>query len=501
MTDPRDLPSGPREPGDSDPAWGTPWWSRPGGDDVWAPRPTVEPAESTREAQPAVNGWLTADGARSPYAPEAGPTVEVSTHDPFARRPLLPPDPLPAGASPAEAPMTISSLPWGPRPGDAAQRDERASRRPRAWLLVALATAIAVIASGLGAVGALWVESMQGEEVVDGTASLGATAAGTTRRAPGSVPGVAAQLLPSVVSFEVRTPGGRATGSGFVIHPNGYILTNNHVVRPATGDSGSITVTFNDGTRARARIVGRDDSYDLAVVKVPARDLPVVTFGDSDAVVAGDSVLAIGSPLGLSGTVTLGIVSALERPVTAGVAAGEASFISAIQTDAAINPGNSGGPLVNLQGEVVGVNSAIATLGADSGLGATETGSIGLGFAVPMNQARRTAQQLIRQGYATHPVIGVSLDAAYAGRGARVLRRSSTAGSPVRPGGPADLAGIQPGDVIRTIDGERVQSSEELIVAIRARQPGDVIELTYVRRGKEREARLTLGESDPPEDR
>jgi putative serine protease PepD len=482
------------------------WWSRPSGDPWSAPPEPVQPplahsqpAEATAGAD---RGWpAPADADYLGDAPQAfeapSPHGASAWGQPAPQQPSAAHTPYgsPSGLAPAE-PAYSSSLPWGPRPSEA---DTSRRRTPRTWLVVALAAAIAVVAGTLGGVAALWVNDQREDPLIDGNASLGATVRGTTERDAGTVAGVAARLLPSVVSFEVRTAGGRASGSGFVIREDGYILTNNHVIRPAADGDGTITVTFNDGSEARARIVGRDDSYDLAVVKVRARNLPVVSFGDSEAIVAGDSVLAIGSPLGLSGTVTSGIVSALDRPVTAGETADEASFISAVQTDAAINPGNSGGPLVNLRAEVIGVNSAIATLGPGSGVGG-ETGSIGLGFAIPMNQARVTAEQLITRGYATHPVIGVALDPNYNGEGARVAGAVNSAGAPVRPGGPADLAGIRPGDVITEIDGRPVQGSQELIVAIRSMRPGDVVELTYERRGREREATVTLGESEPPEE-
>ena len=206
-------------------------------------------------------------------------------------------------------------------------------------------------------------------------------------RPANSIAGVASQVLPSVVSLTVTGSAGSGTGSGFVIREDGYILTNNHVVAGAA-NGGRIVVTFADETSMRAEIVGRTPVYDLAVVKVDAGSLPVATLGNSDSLVVGDPVLAIGSPLGLSGTVTSGIISALDRPVTAGDAAGDLSFISAIQTDAAINPGNSGGPLVDLKGRVVGVNSSIATLSQ----GVSQAGSIGLGFAIPISQAARIAE-------------------------------------------------------------------------------------------------------------
>ncbi len=305
-------------------------------------------------------------------------------------------------------------------------------------------------------------------------------------RPPGSVSDIAQRVLPSVVSISARSSNGGGTGTGFVIDSNGYILTNNHVISDAAVDGGEIEVQLNDGTTLQASIVGRDSSYDLAVLKVNRTGLTALTFGNSDQVAVGDSVIAIGSPLGLSGTVTLGIVSAKDRAVTAGESQGDSSFINAIQTDAAINPGNSGGPLVNSAGAVIGVNSAIATLG--SSVLSSQTGSIGLGFAIPINQARKTAEQLIKNGKATYPVIGISVDMQYAGDGAKVADTTNA----ILPGGPASKAGLRAGDLITSFDGRTITTPEELIVAIRSKNVGDRVEIEYIRSGKTFTTSLTL---------
>jgi putative serine protease PepD len=305
-------------------------------------------------------------------------------------------------------------------------------------------------------------------------------------RPPGSVSDIAQRVLPSVVSISARSSNGGGTGTGFVIDSAGYILTNNHVISDAAVDGGEIEVQLNDGTTLQASIVGRDSSYDLAVLKVNRTGLTALTFGNSDQVAVGDSVIAIGSPLGLSGTVTLGIVSAKDRAVTAGESQGDSSFINAIQTDAAINPGNSGGPLVNSAGAVIGVNSAIATLG--SSLLSSQTGSIGLGFAIPINQARKTAEQLIKNGKATYPVIGISVDMQYAGDGAKVADTTNA----ILPGGPASKAGLRAGDLITSFDGRTITTPEELIVAIRSKNVGDRVEIKYIRSGKNFTTSLTL---------
>ena len=298
--------------------------------------------------------------------------------------------------------------------------------------------------------------------------SLPASSGDTSPRADDSIAGIAQAVLPVVVSIDVSSSQGSGTGSGFIIRSTAnesFVLTNNHVVDGA-GGSQDITVTFQDQTQETATIVGTDASYDLAVLRIDRGNLPVAALGDSDVVVVGDATIAIGSPLGLTGTVTSGIVSALNRPVTAGDAT-DVSFISAIQTDAAINPGNSGGPLVNSRGEVIGINSAIATTGSSvSG----QSGSIGLGFAIPINQARRVATELIETGSSSYPVIGVQLDMSYEGQGALVQS--------VVEGGPASETDLAAGDVITAIDGVKVSDGTELVVRIRAKNPGDVVELT-----------------------
>ena len=340
------------------------------------------------------------------------------------------------------------------------------------------AVLIAVLAGSIG--GVLGVNAGGGDlfnrvQLVSSTSTI--------QRAPDSVAGIAQRVLPSVVSISTRSIGGSGTGSGFVIDSSGYILTNNHVISKAAQTGGSIQVSLSDGTFYSAKVIGRDASYDLAVLKINASGLKALQFGDSDAVAVGDLVIAIGSPLGLSGTVTTGIISAKNRAVTAGESDSESSFINALQTDAAINPGNSGGPLVDATGAVIGVNSAIASLGTTSQLG-----SIGLGFAIPINQARKTADQLIKNGVATYPVIGVSLNMNYTENGAQV----ATTGRGILPESPAEKAGLRGGDVIIEIDGKEIYSPEELIVSVRAKNVGDRVTLGYLRDGVKKTVTLTL---------
>jgi putative serine protease PepD len=294
--------------------------------------------------------------------------------------------------------------------------------------------------------------------------SVGANLAAATGN---TVVDLAAAVQPAVVQLDVSGGSGSGTGSGFVISPDGYIVTNNHVAGPA-GKDGSINVTFADGKTATGKLVGASPDYDLAVVKVDRTGLDSVPMGASRDLKVGQSVIAIGSPLGLQGTVTTGIVSALDRPVTAGEAQGDTSFINAIQTDAAINPGNSGGPLINAAGEVIGVNSAIASMGSSAG----QAGSIGLGFAIPIDTVKRITKELIKNGSASTPVIGVQLDTGYTGEGAKV--------GEVTSGGAAEAAGMQSGDLITKIDGKTVADSTALVVAIRSNAPGDTITLPSV---------------------
>ena len=298
----------------------------------------------------------------------------------------------------------------------------------------------------------------------------------------GSVAAVAAQLLPSTVQILARNGGesGGATGSGFVIDRSGHVITNNHVVAEAAA-SGRIQVIDHEGKPHGAEIVGRSPVYDIAVLKIEdGGGLRPAALGSSRSMNVGETVVAIGSPLGLDSTVTSGIVSALDRPVTTGDEE-ESSFINAVQTDAAINPGNSGGPLVNLRGEVVGVNSAIATMG---GAFTGETGNIGVGFAIPMEQVQITATQILRTGEAQYPVIGANVDTGAQRNGAEVVG--------VPAGTPADAAGLEKGDVVVAVDDVAVTDGIGLIVAIRAHQPGDTVALRVRRDGSELTVRIEL---------
>jgi S1-C subfamily serine protease len=305
-------------------------------------------------------------------------------------------------------------------------------------------------------------------------------------RAPGSVADIAGRLTPAVVSIEVQLTNAGATGSGVVVDADqGYIVTNNHVISGAADASdATIRAVFSDGSGSEARIVGRDPASDIAVLKVDKPGLVAASLGESDRLVVGDPVVAIGSPLGLASTVTSGIVSALDRPVRlSGEGSDTNAVISAVQTDAPINPGNSGGALVDGSGAVIGINTAIASVGGNG----TTGGSIGLGFAIPIDTVRRISQELISTGRAVHASLGVNARTVTDGTrdGALVVN--------VEPGSPAAEAGVREQDVVIAVDGEPVASSEELVVAVDAHRPGDTVTLELVRDGASREVSAVLG--------
>ena len=294
---------------------------------------------------------------------------------------------------------------------------------------------------------------------------------------------ISALVTPTVVSISVTSAEGSGTGSGSIYKSNAstsYIITNNHVIESAV-TTGTIKVEFTNGDQVNATIVGRDPMYDLAVLSIKTGNLPTIAIGDSSKVSVGDPVIAIGSPLGLASTVTSGIISALNRPVTTGDV-GSQSYVNAIQTDAAINPGNSGGALVDAQGRIIGVNSAIATLSS----GGT-SGSIGLGFSIPINEAKRVFEEIIATGKSTRPVLGVFFDTEFTGIGARILRLS--------PGEGAEKAGIPAGSVIRSIDGVKIPDEVAAIVKIRSYAPGTTITVVVdlPNSGGSKSFKVTLG--------
>ncbi|MFF7953529.1 trypsin-like peptidase domain-containing protein [Streptomyces griseorubiginosus] len=441
-------------------------------------------------------------GVPGPWAPAPPVQHPAATVPPQGGTSTPPPDDLPAPADDT-APLPSAPWqnydPWAPAPfqqtGAAVPTKDQGSRPTRQALLTG-AVLLALVAGGVGGAVGVYLER---NRVEGGVVELPQAGRESGERAPGTVAGIAAQALPSVVTLHVRGTGESGTGTGFVLDGLGHILTNNHVVEPA-GSDGEISVTFQSGDTAKATVVGRDSGYDLAVVKVKGvRGLRPLPLGNSDNVQVGDPVVAIGAPFDLEGTVTSGIISAKERPITAGGEGGDdrdMSYVDALQTDAPINPGNSGGPLLDSRARVVGINSAIRSAGQGAGSESGQAGSIGLGFAIPVNQAKRVAEELINTGRATHPVIGVTLDMGYTGDGARVGTRGRGGGPAVSEGGPGEKAGLKAGDVITGVDGRPVHSGDELIVRTRAHRPGDLLRLTLERAGREFTVTLTLGSSE-----
>ncbi|MCX5399556.1 S1C family serine protease [Streptomyces sp. NBC_00102] len=496
---------GPRTPGAVRPLHEPDEYSTPpyGGPGPWAPAPPVQhPAATPAHGTPVPASYAAPPGAPHPAEPHAHQHAPHQ-HAPHQHAPHQH-APHQHGHAPHQAPAQTAPWlhydPWGSQQEPLTRTAPHASgvipvagrRGGRRGSLLVGAVLLALVAGVIGGGVGAYVERNGGLTTVH-LPQAGAAPAG---RAPDSVAGIAASALPGVVTLHVSGSEESGTGTGFVLDGEGHILTNNHVVAPA-GSSGDITVTFSGGENARAEVVGTDSGYDLAVVKVSGvSGLKPLTLGNSDNVAVGDPVVAIGAPYDLSNTVTSGIISAKQRPITAGgeeAGGSDVSYVDALQTDAPINPGNSGGPLLDAHAQVIGINSAIRA--ADTG--ATETGaqagSIGLGFAIPINQGKRVAEELINTGKATHPVIGVTLDMEYTGDGAKVNTEGADGSPAVTEDGPGDRAGVRPGDVITAVDGVRVHNGEELIVKIRAHRPGDRLGLRLTRGGKELSMTLTLG--------
>ncbi|WP_374196079.1 S1C family serine protease [Streptomyces sp. TS71-3] len=364
--------------------------------------------------------------------------------------------------------------------------------------LVAAVLVAALVAGGIGGGIGYWAAE-HSDNSTDST-TVSASGPSDVKRAPNSVAGIASRALPSVVTIDAQSGNGDGgTGTGFVYDKQGHILTNNHVVAAAAG-GGKLSATFSNGKKYTAEVVGRAQGYDVAVIKLKnaPSDLKPLALGDSDKVAVGDDTIAIGAPFGLSNTVTTGILSAKDRPVTTSESgnSNDASYMSALQTDASINPGNSGGPLLDARGAVIGINSAIKP-SSDSGIGGSgQGGSIGLGFAIPINQAKNVAKQLIKTGQPVYPVIGasVAMGDQSQGDGAVLSDQGPDGSQPITPGGPAAKAGLKPGDVITRFDDVVIDSGPTLIGEIWNHQPGDSVKVTYKRGGQEHTVSLTLGE-------
>ena len=442
-------------------------------------RPVPPPAPGDDRPGPHPNPYGFAGQLPAPTQPlPPYPQQGQSQQNPWASPPRPGPSTGPySGPAPAPVPYAAAS-PTAARPA------QRGHLPGWAWPVI---TAIALVTGLLGGVlGALLVTASDRDGGSSPVISADNGAPSPLKADNGSVAAVAQRVLPSAVQVLANggadgSSQGGATGSGFVLDSDDHVVTNNHVVADATG-KGELQVVDSKGRRHAARIVGRSPTYDLAVLDVSgASGLRPASIGSSSALRVGDTVVAIGSPLGLSSTVTSGIVSATDRPVTTGGTADESSYINALQTDAAINPGNSGGPLVNLRGQVIGVNSAIATTGGAIG---GESGNIGVGFAIPMEQVRITAGQILDTGKARYPVIGASVDTGEGSGGAKV--------TDVPSGTPAAAAGLRKGDVVVTADGTPITDGIGLIVAIRSHQPGQVIDLGVERGGDRTDVKVRL---------
>ncbi|MGC5398723.1 trypsin-like peptidase domain-containing protein [Streptomyces sp. DT20] len=492
-----------------------------GGPGPWAPAPPVQrPVQTPAHGTPVPPPYSGTNGAGIATAPAPAPAPPAD-FPPAAPLPQQPqgheqqqPHQQPQAQQPPQQPQAhhqpqpqphhppspqwLQYDPWGaPRqplitnPGPPLATDGGKRKNRRGSVLVG-ALLLALVAGGIGGGIGAYIERNGGLTQIE----LDQDERDGGGRAPDSVAGIAASALPSVVTLHVSGSTESGTGTGFVLDDKGHILTNNHVVAPA-GSSGEITVTFSGGETANAEVVGKDSGYDLAVVKVSGvSGLKPLPLGNSDNVRVGDPVVAIGAPFDLSNTVTSGIISAKDRPITAGGEKGDGSdisYVDALQTDAPINPGNSGGPLVDTDAHVIGINSAIRAADSGSTTEGGQAGSIGLGFAIPINQGKRVAEELINTGKATHPVIGVTLDMKYTGDGAKVGPEGADGKSSVTEGGPGAKAGIRPGDVITEVNGGRVHSGEELIVKIRSHRPGDRLDLKLTRGGKDLTMSLTLG--------
>ncbi|MEN3309952.1 MAG: putative serine protease PepD [Micromonosporaceae bacterium] len=398
----------------------------------------------------------------APPLPQSAPPSSV--WQPGYVPPGVPPQPPPYG-------------PTQPVPG---------GRSPQIGRLLGIALLALLLAGGGGVIGGVIVHaSDSGGGSTSNSRSSGSTRGSATALDRSSLAGIVAGVKNSVVSIFTQN----AEGSGVVLDTNGYVLTNNHVVADAT--NGTVRVTFASGKSVEAKIVGTDAKTDLAVVKASGlSDLTAAKFGDSNALQVGDSVIALGSPLGLDGSVTAGIVSALNRtidesgqqnPFSQQQSQSGTAIAGAIQTDAAINPGNSGGALVNMAGEVVGINTAIATGNTGS------SGNIGVGFAIPSNRAKEVAQDLIKGQKVSHPYIGVSVGTATGNAGAQVAS--------VVASGPASKAGIAQGDVITKADSTDIHTSDDLLNVVQAAKVGDELKLTLTRGGVPKTITVSVGES------
>ena len=416
-----------------DAMWVDPAWSDPHTSAAW-----TEP--SARPAEPGAEHWWT-DARRDPWRDPA-------------------------------APVTLTR-PGPAEPGPSAEKTYGAGwfSRRTTWI-AGLVVATALVAGVMGgALGVFFTTATRKPPAA--LSSSHRPIAALAQRPPQSFAAIAARVLPSVVTVRASIPGGAALGSGFVAGDGGYVITNDHVVSGST----SLSVILNDGSTATAKLLGSDPESDVAVLHVAKTGLVPLELGDSSSVQVGDPVLAVGSPLALPGTVTSGIVSAVDRLLAAGDPQ-LTRYYAAIQTDAAINHGNSGGPLLDGGGQVVGINSVIKSMASED----DAAGNIGLAFAIPINQAKRIAEEIIATGKSRRTVIGARLDGAY--RGVRLAQ--------VDPAGPAAEAGLHSGDVVLTLDGHSVGEPIELIALVRKYPPGSAVTVRFQRGSDRRDVTVTL---------
>ena len=500
---------------------------------VWQPRPSGALAAEAWSSPTGTGSYPSGAGAygnaqhrpENPWAPPA--TGQLFT----GAQPTGQFGGAPYAAYGQAAGFGYAGMPPAPPAAPVSRGTDAAPRKGRKTVVLAAAVVLALAAAfGAGALGAQAVTN--NASATDSSLSQQTTSPVVSDSQPvaaGSVEAVAAKLLPSVVSILSVSSSEEAEGSGVILSSDGLILTNNHVIAGAT----TLTVKFNDGTTATAKVIGSDATDDLAVIKVSGvSGLTVATLGSSANVKVGEQVVAVGSPLGLSATVTSGIVSALNRPVrtaaedtqgqqdqgqgqlgqgqgqlgqgqsqdptqTQTPSTSQDTVLNAIQTDAAINPGNSGGALVDMSGAVIGINSAIASLSSGSSSG--QSGSIGVGFAIPIDQAHRIAQEIINTGHATHAVLGASVGDAADGTSATAQAEAEAGLSvgakiaSVTSGGGAAAAGLQANDVITKIGGTPVGSADALIATIRSSNPGSKVVVTYLRGSDTKTATVTLG--------
>ncbi|MGW9369163.1 S1C family serine protease [Streptomyces xanthophaeus] len=468
--------------------------------------PTPVPGAEQTQQLPPTPAAPPAPPAQAPapaYSQAPAPAYAQAPAPAYAQAPA-PHDPAPQGPAPYGAegwPPPPPAVPaygagghgggaWGAHPTpDGTPPPKRKGR----GALIAGVLVAALLAGGIGGGIGYWAADRSDNG--SGSTTISAATPKELKRDAGSIAGLAAGALPSVVTLEASAGDGEAgTGTGFVYDQQGHILTNNHVVASAA-NGGKLTATFSDGKKYEAEVVGRAEGYDVAVLKLknPPAGLKPLPLGDSEKVAVGDSTIAIGAPFGLSNTVTTGIVSAKNRPVASGDGSGgKNSYMSALQTDASINPGNSGGPLLDGRGAVIGINSAIQSAG-NGGFGGGQAGSIGLGFAIPINQAKNVAESLIKTGKPVYPVISVSVDLQAKAEGAKISEQGAAANELVDPNGPAGKAGLKPGDLITEFGGKPVDSGPSLISMIWTYKPGDTVKLTYQRGGKPTTVDITLG--------